>query len=97
MFELGRRAKSEQSTRIKDWMKQVFLLGDETTLLVSELRCGEPGCPPVETVIAALNGGKRNATYKIPKKIGAVEFDDIAALTALPSDARCGCDDCDRD
>jgi hypothetical protein len=31
-------------------------LADDDVVLVSELRCAEPGCPPVETVVVVLDG-----------------------------------------
>jgi len=37
--------------RIKRLIAERFSLPESTTIAVAELRCHEPGCPPVETVI----------------------------------------------
>lgn len=44
----------ESKSRVKGWFRKSFGIGEETSLMVTELRCSEPGCPPVETVIAVL-------------------------------------------
>jgi hypothetical protein len=49
--------------------------------MVTELRCSEPGCPPLETVIAILseNGSRQ---YRLHKSIEEVAEDDIRRLAA---------------
>lgn len=44
-----------QSAAVKDWTRAVLGLDQETGVLVQQLACIEPGCPPVETVIAVLH------------------------------------------
>jgi hypothetical protein len=39
---------------VRQWARAAFGLGDDDVVLVTELRCHEDGCPPVETVIAIL-------------------------------------------
>lgn len=53
----------------------------EVTVLVTELECTEPGCPPIETVIALL-GAVRNVQYKIHKPVAEVGIDDVRAALA---------------
>jgi hypothetical protein len=65
---------------IKGWVAQAFGLPDGAAVAVLELRCAEPGCPPLETVIALLDRpGQRQ--YKLPKGLAEVTFDDVARLT----------------
>ena len=45
--------------------------------MVSELRCSEPGCPPLETMIAVLDGPGRRRQFKFHKPIADVTQDDI--------------------
>lgn len=48
--------------------------------MVTELRCAEPGCPPIETVIAILGapGGRRQ--FRIHQEVADVTLEDIAAI-----------------
>jgi hypothetical protein len=41
-------------------------------VMVTELRCSEPGCPPIETVIAILSKGA-NRQHKLHKRIEEVD------------------------
>jgi len=53
----GRRSiDPDQSDRIKSWVRETWSLSGEVTVMVTELECREPGCPPIETVIALLEG-----------------------------------------
>jgi hypothetical protein len=52
---------------------------DDVTVLVTELACTEPGCPPVETVIALLSDGG-NTQYKVHKPVAEVTLDDLRGV-----------------
>lgn len=54
--------------RIRRWVRAVVELDEEATVMVTELRCSEPGCPPFETVIAILGDGA-NRQHKLHKRI----------------------------
>lgn len=41
---------------IEDWVRRRFDLGDDAVVSVSEMQCGLPGCPPLETVILFWEG-----------------------------------------
>mmetsp|Transcript_77203 Transcript_77203/g.184841 ORF Transcript_77203/g.184841 Transcript_77203/m.184841 type:complete len:155 (+) Transcript_77203:35-499(+) len=69
------------SAQIEDWADEVFAAaGKSTTWSVSEVRCPEEGCPPVETVLTDL-GVKApkpgNGVYKVFKPIADVQKEDI--------------------
>jgi hypothetical protein len=65
---------------IRGWVADLFGLQEEAVVLVSELRCTEPGCPPLETVIAIMGGPGRRRQFKIDKSIADILFADVAAL-----------------
>ena len=65
---------------IKQWVGTTFGLDDQTTILVTELRCSEPGCPPLETVIALMYPNMPAQQYKLPKAIPDITAADVAAL-----------------
>ncbi len=73
----GGAAKTRQ---IKEWVRELLAPGDDVTILVSELTCREPGCPPVETVIALLRGRDDATKYTIHRPAAEVTREDIAGL-----------------
>jgi hypothetical protein len=77
LFSGKRMIPTEQADRIKAWARDVFHLNDETTVMVTELECREPGCPPIETVIAILKGPGDTQQYKIHKTATEVGLSDI--------------------
>jgi len=68
--------------QIKSWVREVFDPEGEATILVSELTCSEPGCPPIETVIAIMRGPGSSEKYKIHRPSAEITRNDIAALAA---------------
>jgi hypothetical protein len=38
--------------RVRAWTRERFALADDAAILVSEVSCALPGCPPRETVVA---------------------------------------------
>ncbi len=75
-------AAGATARRIKDWVREIFAPGDDVTILVSELTCSEPGCPPIETVIALFRGKEQPIKYKIHRPSAEVTREDVAALAA---------------
>ncbi len=65
---------------IKQWVNEKISLSDETTVMVTELRCTEPGCPPLETVIAIMEPEKPLQQHKIHKPVVEVEIEDILEI-----------------
>src|SRR5262245_50444578 len=45
--------------RVREWTRARFALAEDIAILVSEVACALPGCPPLETVIAFWEGGLR--------------------------------------
>ncbi|TKB95403.1 MAG: hypothetical protein E8D41_01245 [Nitrospira sp.] len=77
----GRRSiDPEQSDRIKSWARETWALSGEATVMVTELECREPGCPPIETVIALLEGPGKTRQYKIHKSAAEISRPDVEGL-----------------
>jgi hypothetical protein len=87
LFGGKRTIPVDQANRIKAWTRDVFHLNDETAVMVTELECREPGCPPIETVIAVLKGPGKTQQYKIHKTANEIGVADIEAL-AVREDSR---------
>ncbi|MCB0970162.1 MAG: hypothetical protein KDA97_01400, partial [Acidimicrobiales bacterium] len=52
LFGAGPRPDRVDARRVRDLVRAAFGLGDDAVVTVTELRCHDDGCPPVETVIA---------------------------------------------
>lgn len=57
--------------------------GQEPTIVVSELACSEPGCPPIETVIAIFHGPGEARRYKVHKAQAEITREDVAGLLGV--------------
>ena len=80
--------------RVRGWVRERFVLGD-TAILVAEVACAVPGCPPVETVIAFWSGERRHH-FKVFKPVQEVVSGDLPprwymGALAVPDDYECGC------
>lgn len=67
--------------QVKAWVQERFALGDEAVVMVTELRCTEPGCPPLETVIAVLDGPGSKRQYKLHKGVADVTREDVVEMS----------------
>lgn len=73
-----------QATQVlKQLARELLDVDDETIVMVTELQCTEPGCPPIETVIAVLRVGAREQ-IKIHKPLAEVTRDDVVAALRVP-------------
>jgi hypothetical protein len=81
--------------RLRGWTKARFALTDDETVMVSELACSVPGCPPIETHVVFWTAAGRHH-FKIFKPLVQVTEDDLPpafmkdALVALEG-FECGC------
>jgi hypothetical protein len=63
--------------RVKGWTRERFKLPDDAAILVSEVACGLPGCPPIETVVAFWTDNDTRHHFKLFKPVSAVVADDL--------------------
>lgn len=63
--------------RVKELVRVHFRLTDAEAILVTELACQSPGCPPLETVIAFWGADERRRHYKVFKPVEQVVEDDL--------------------
>jgi hypothetical protein len=81
--------------RVREWVRVRFKLDGETAILVAEVACAVPGCPPVETVIAFWSDERRHH-FKVFKPVALVTDDDLPpawfkSALAVPDDFMCDC------
>lgn len=82
--------------RVRNWTRERFDLSAETTILVSEIACTVPGCPPIETVIAFWTENDKRHHFKIFKPVAKVLGDDLPPAwlkdsLVVPEGADCDC------
>ncbi|EFH80825.1 MULTISPECIES: hypothetical protein [Ktedonobacter] len=80
-FEPRHQSDPRLVEQVKSWVHQALHPDEDTSIMVTELRCSEPGCPPIETVIALLKTAHPTSQYKIHKTIAEITQEDIATLT----------------
>ncbi len=78
---LGAAKKSPEHLRALDqvgeWTRERFELPQEAAILVSELACTLPGCPPLETVVAFWTTDQQRHQFKLFKRVEEVVYDDL--------------------
>jgi hypothetical protein len=86
---------SPRSARKGEGLDAAAVQAPETAILVSELECRLPGCPPLETVIAFWENDKRHH-FKLFKPVKEVVYDDLPftwmkSELIVPDDFSCEC------
>jgi nitrate reductase delta subunit len=62
--------------RVREWTRARFKLTDDETVMVSEITCSVPGCPPIETHVVFWTGAGRHH-FKIFKPLAETAEDDL--------------------
>jgi nitrate reductase delta subunit len=63
--------------RVGVWTRERFGLPEDAAVLVSEVACTRPGCPPLETVVAFWTESDRRHHFKVFKPVEAVGLNDL--------------------
>lgn len=87
--------RSAALDRVREWVRERFELPEESAILVAEVACAVPGCPPIETVITFWSDERRHH-LKIFKPVAEVVEDDLPpswykGALAVPEDFECDC------
>lgn len=82
LFSRRPASHAEHVARVKAWVRELLTLAPDTAILVTELQCTEPGCPPLETVIAVLEEGEPPRQYKVHRALTDVSRGDVTAVIA---------------
>lgn len=81
LFGSGPKPDALKTGQLKAWVRERLGLAGDAVVMVTELRCTEPGCPPLETVIAVLDGPGSKRQYKLHKGVADVTPEDVAGLS----------------
>jgi nitrate reductase delta subunit len=63
--------------RVRAWTRERFTLAEALPVIVVEVACGLPGCPPLETVVAFWTEDDRRHQFKLFKPVVEVVCDDL--------------------
>jgi hypothetical protein len=86
----------EAASRVKAWTRERFALGDQSTILVSELESAVPGFPPLHTVVAFWSAERRHYHFRVFKPLRDVVEQDLPPAwykeaLAVTEGVQCGC------
>jgi hypothetical protein len=82
MFTTGSRQDEKLTAmdEVRAWTRRRFGLAEDAPVLVAELTCTLPGCPPLETAIAFWTPDERRHQFKLLKPVVEVGYEDLAWL-----------------
>jgi hypothetical protein len=63
--------------RVRDWTRERFKLSGDAAIMVTEVTCALPGCPPLETVVAFWTASDTRHHFKVFKPVAEVVEDDL--------------------
>ena len=86
----------EALARVREWTRERFGLARTATILVAEIACGLPGCPPLETVVVFWTEDVRRHQFKMFKPVRDIVVNDLPFAwlkesLAVPEGLGCDC------
>jgi len=70
--------------QIRYWMRQNFGFSKDVPIIVKEVPCVKPSCPPIETAIVAILKNEPPRHFKIQRTINEITFDQVYDLMENP-------------
>jgi G3E family GTPase len=70
--------------QIRYWMRQNFGFPAEAPIVIKEVPCVKPGCPPIETAIMAILKHEPPRLFKVQHTINEITFDHVYDLIENP-------------
>ncbi len=89
LLRLGSSAASaptgaERSRDIKRWTHELLALSETATVVVTESRCTEPGCPPLEVIISVFEPRRPRRECRIHAALAAINLDAVRSAWQDP-------------
>lgn len=81
--------------RVKEWTRERFKLPGEAVIMVTEIGCAVPGCPPLETVVVFWTEDATRHHFKVFKTVEEVVEGDLPYAWLMKSLAVSDGYDCD--
>jgi hypothetical protein len=82
--------------RVRAWTRERFALPADAVVMVAEVSCAVPGCPPIDTMVAFWTEDTRHH-FKVFKPVEEVAADDLPPAwlkRALADTEGIGCECC---
>ena len=67
----------EALEQVKEWTRARFTLPPEAAIMVSEIECQLPGCPPLETAVAFWTADGTRHHFKLMKPVEEVVEENL--------------------
>ncbi|GAA2348164.1 hypothetical protein [Streptomyces violaceusniger] len=85
----ARPGQSPQLRELRQSVRRLLGLDDDTAVVIRQLACAEPGCPPLETVIAVFPMNGRARRWTLHATVAEIAEDDLRAalLTHNPKES----------
>ncbi len=80
----GLPGPSPQLRELKETVRTLLGLDDDTAVMVRQLTCTEPGCPPLETVVALLPMEGEARRWTLHRPADQITEDDLRAALLAP-------------
>ena len=77
-------AQAAAAARVEAAVRERFALSGTLAVMVAELNCKTPGCPPVETAIAFWDAAGQAYRLRIFRPVAEVSQDDLPPRWLLP-------------
>ncbi|MEM7649736.1 MAG: hypothetical protein AAF283_11180 [Cyanobacteria bacterium P01_A01_bin.70] len=78
LFKQRTAANPEKLRQLKAWVHEALALPEDVPISISQLQCHEPGCPPIETVVAVMSQPPQ--TFKIHAGVEAIAQGDVERM-----------------
>jgi hypothetical protein len=73
-------SRAQHVAEIKEWVVRSLGLDADASVMVTELRCREEGCPPLETVIAVFPLAGPKIQLKLHRPLAEVTPEEISRV-----------------
>jgi len=77
--------RSAALERVRVWTRTRFALPEDAAILVAQVACSLPGCPPLETAVAFWTDGPTRHQFKLFKPVAEVVEDDLPPSWMKPA------------
>src|SRR5919201_3667082 len=76
----ARAPGTPRAREVKEWVAAAAGTPEDATIVVSELACSEPGCPPYEVVMAVMLPGHAPVQRKLHKRLADLTREEVSRL-----------------
>jgi hypothetical protein len=63
--------------KVRDWALEILPGEPKATLTISEIDCGDPACPGLETIILVMREGEATQAVKVRKPLEDITEADL--------------------